>query len=78
MKKPVLILLWILTVVVIFLFMLCTADTKVMNISSIGYLLMGIGMTGRGLMMLKQRQKSWPVYLSIGVILLVTLLFGLI
>jgi len=49
-----------------------------MNISSIGYLLMGIGMTGRGLMMLKQRQKSWPVYLSIGVILLVTLLFGLI
>jgi len=47
-----------------------------MNILSIAWLLMGIGMAGQGLMMRKQSKKYWAAYLGIGIFLLLTVLLS--
>jgi len=46
--------------------------------SLIAFLLMGVGMLGRGLLMWKQKKRGWQPWVIVGIVLLVAALFGYI
>jgi hypothetical protein len=46
--------------------------------SLIAFLLIGVGMLGRGLLMWKQNKKYWQPYVIVGAFLLVAAIFGYI